>query len=205
MSTSPEPDPGTGPEQSLVPRQEQSFDPDAGLFSRELDQEPRPPEGALTPGGETGESVTTSGSGERARAPERDGRRTGERRRSRERALEIAYEAEAKCLLPAQLLGELAVAPEPYAGRLVRGMDEHRDEIDSLISRHAAGWAIARMPVIDRSLLRLAAYELLAEPEVPVAVVIDEAVELANRYSTEDSGRYVNGVLASIACDVRPS
>ncbi len=103
------------------------------------------------------------------------------------------------------LLAELPLEPEPYALRLARGMDARRDDIDALISRHASGWTIDRMPAIDRALLRMATYELLAEPDVPVAVVIDEAVELAKDYSTEDSGRYVNGVLASLAAEARPS
>ena len=67
----------------------------------------------------------------------------------------------------------------------------------------AKGWEVERMPVLDRSILRLATYELIAEPEVPVAVVIDEAVELAKQYSTEFSGGFVNGVLSTIARQVR--
>jgi len=68
---------------------------------------------------------------------------------------------------------------------------------------HADFWAIERMPAVDRQLLRLATYELMEQLDVPVAVVIDEAVELAKQYSTEDSGSYVNGVLASIARKLR--
>ncbi|MGH9293919.1 MAG: transcription antitermination factor NusB [Acidimicrobiales bacterium] len=139
------------------------------------------------------------------RLPADPARPTGERRRSRERALGLAYEAESKSVGIDALLAELPLEPEPYALRLARGMDARRDDIDALISRHASGWTIDRMPAIDRALLRMATYELLAEPDVPVAVVIDEAVELAKDYSTEDSGRYVNGVLASLAAEARPS
>ncbi len=85
------------------------------------------------------------------------------------------------------------------------GVDRHRERIDDLVARFAIGWALDRMPVIDRSLLRLSTYELLERPDVPVGAIISEAVELANRFSTEESGRFVNGVLAAIAAEVRPA
>jgi N utilization substance protein B len=140
-------------------------------------------------------------------APEPPGRRLegGERRRSRERALELCYEADAKGVSAAELLAELPVAPEPYAVELVRGLGGAAARVDELIALHATGWAIDRMPTVDRTILRLGVYELLAEPGVPIAVVIDEAIELAKEYSTEDSGRYVNGVLAAVAAAVRPA
>ncbi len=76
--------------------------------------------------------------------------------------------------------------------------------MNALLTRHASGWTVERMPAVDRCVLRIATYELLGEPEVPVAVVLDEAVDLAKEYSTEDSGRYVNGVLSGVASEVRP-
>ncbi|MHB1987502.1 MAG: transcription antitermination factor NusB [Acidimicrobiales bacterium] len=137
-------------------------------------------------------------------SPGRSGEgRSGERRRSRERALEILYEAECKELAFDELLAELPVEPEAYAVRIVVGVERELGRIDDLLDRHAAGWPLERMPAVDRSLLRIACYELLAEPEVPTAVVIDEAVELAKSYSTEDSGRYLNGVLAAVSAAVR--
>jgi N utilization substance protein B len=75
--------------------------------------------------------------------------------------------------------------------------------VDELVGRHAVGWAVGRMPVVDRSLLRLATFELLGDV-VPTGAVISEAVELAHRYSTEESGRFVNGVLAGVAEELRP-
>ncbi|MGA8681327.1 MAG: transcription antitermination factor NusB [Acidimicrobiales bacterium] len=129
---------------------------------------------------------------------------TGERRRSRERALELSYEAEQKGMLPGDLLAELPVAPAGYAVQLVTGLTERLDDVDELVSGHSSGWAIERMPAVDRCILRIATYELISELDVPVAVVIDEAVELAKEYSTEDSPRFVNGVLAAIADTVRP-
>jgi N utilization substance protein B len=95
------------------------------------------------------------------------------------------------------------VAPDPFAADLVRGVQDHHAEIDGLLRRYARGWAVERMPAIDRTLLRIGVFELLHRPDVPPAVAISEAVELANLYSTEDSGRYVNGVLARIADEER--
>ncbi len=130
---------------------------------------------------------------------------SGERRRSRERALEILYEAELKEMAFDELLEQLPVAPEPYARRLVAGVERRLGRIDDLLDAHATGWPLERMPAIDRCLLRIACYELLEEQEVPTAVVIDEAVSLAKEYSTEDSGRYLNGVLSAVADAVRPA
>jgi N utilization substance protein B len=87
---------------------------------------------------------------------------------------------------------------------LVTGVDGHRDRIDELISRHAIDWTLDRMPAVDRNILRLGTYELLERPDVPLGAVISEAVELAKRYSTDESGRFVNGMLASIASETRP-
>lgn len=86
-----------------------------------------------------------------------------------------------------------------YAREIVDGVTDHRDEIDELIVSYAQGWTLDRMPNVDRALLRIAAWEVLYNPAVPTAVAIDEAVELAKEYSTDDSGRFVNGVLGRIA------
>lgn len=129
--------------------------------------------------------------------------RSGERRRSRERALEILYEAECKDATFDDVLAELAVVPEPYASELIKGVASRLDDIDDLLEAYSTGWHLERMPAVDRCLLRIATYELLAQPDVPVAVVIDEAVELAKGYSTEDSGRFLNGVLSAVAARAR--
>jgi len=102
------------------------------------------------------------------------------------------------------VLDELPAPADPYAVVLVQGVVRHQERIDALLSGSALGWELGRMPAVDRAVLRLATYELLEEPEVPLAVVIDEAVELAGEYSTDDSGRFVNGVLSSVAAHVRP-
>ena len=87
---------------------------------------------------------------------------------------------------------------------LVEGVQEHQARLDASIAAHAKGWTLARMPTIDRNVLRIAGFELLCLAEVPVAVVLDEAVELAKRFSTDDSGRFVNGVLSALALELRP-
>ncbi len=89
-----------------------------------------------------------------------------------------------------------------FASELVRGVTEHCDELDELISGHAKDWAIERMPVIDRNLLRMALFEMLHLDDVPAAVAINEAVELAKIYSTEDSSRFVNGLLGSVSAEL---
>jgi N utilization substance protein B len=126
------------------------------------------------------------------------------RREARERALGLAYECEQRGLAASQLLADLPVAPDEYAQQLVLGVEEHRAEIDEMIRTYSEHWALERMPVIDRTLLRLGAFELGWMPDVPTAAVISEAVELAKQYSTKDSGRFVNGLLARIAESVRP-
>lgn len=130
---------------------------------------------------------------------------TSTRREARERALHLAYERELRALPADSLLADLPVAPDPFAAALVQGANDHADEIDVLLERYSQRWPVDRMPVVDRTLLRLAVFELGWMPDTPVAVVIDEAVELAKQYSTEDSPRFVNGLLSRIAQEVRPA
>lgn len=124
---------------------------------------------------------------------------------ARERALELLYETEAKDATVEGVLAALPVRPDPYAVDVLTGVSEHRARIDALIGRLAPDWPLDRMPVVDRNVLRLGAYELMERPDVPTAVVLDEAVALAKRYSTDESGRFVNGVLAAAARELRPS
>jgi N utilization substance protein B len=125
------------------------------------------------------------------------------RREARERALSLSYELEVKGQRAAPLLDALPAPPDEYAETLVRGVDEHADELDALLGKYSERWAVERMPAVDRALLRLGAYELAYRPELPVGVVIDEAVELAQQYSTQESGRFVHALLARIADEVR--
>jgi N utilization substance protein B len=126
------------------------------------------------------------------------------RREARERALSLLYEADSKQLDPVVVLRELPVPPDAFVVDLVSGVQADRTRIDELISAHAIGWTLDRMPVVDRVLLRMATYELLDRPDIPTGAVISEAVELAGQYSTDESGRFVNGVLATIATIARP-
>jgi transcription antitermination protein NusB len=123
------------------------------------------------------------------------------RHEARERALGLLYEAEQKGIEPEAVLAELPVAPDSFAEELVRGVAEHAAELDALIAATATNWRLERMAMLDRTVLRLGTYELLHRPDVPPAVAIDEAVELAKAYCGEESPRFVNGVLARIAED----
>jgi N utilization substance protein B len=124
---------------------------------------------------------------------------------ARERALELLYEADAKTQTVDDVLAALPVAPDDYAVDIVTGVREHAERINEVITRLAPEWPMERMPTVDRAVLRLGVYELAERPDVPTAVILDEAVALAKRYSTEESGKFVNGVLASAARELRPA
>jgi len=128
------------------------------------------------------------------------------RRKARKRALDVLYEADLRELpVPAVLDAYLDRLPSPhpehmgYAVTLVQGFVEHAEEIDELIASYSEGWTLDRMPPVDRNLARIAVWELLYAKDVDAAVAISEAIELAESLSTEDSPRFLNGVLAKIA------
>lgn len=123
------------------------------------------------------------------------------RRESRERAIELAYEAQARDLSVDDLLDTLVLPAPPFTIDLLRQAEKYREEADGHIEARATGWSIQRMPVMDVLIMRLAVAELL-EGNTPTGVVLAEAVELAGRYSTDESSRFVNGVLAAIADDL---
>ena len=124
------------------------------------------------------------------------------RSKARKRALDVLFEADLRGRDAVETLAEWTARADPpvpeYARSLVAGVAEHRDEIDAQLSAFSGDWPLARMPSVDRSILRLASYELLHCPDVPDAVVIDEAVELAKSLSTDESPAFVNGVLAKV-------
>jgi transcription antitermination protein NusB len=124
------------------------------------------------------------------------------RSKARKRAVDVLYEADVRSRDRRALLEERVADGNPpipaHAVRLVEGVDEHARRIDALIDRHATGWSLERLPDVDRAILRMAVYELLWADDVPDAVVIDEAVQLAKTLSTDDSPAYVNGVLGAI-------
>jgi N utilization substance protein B len=129
--------------------------------------------------------------------------RPDERSDARERALYLLYEAQAKSISPADALDLQVLPPDELTVLLVTGVETHLTRLDEAIAARAKGWSLERMPVIDLNVIRLGAFELSERPDVPVAVVLDEAVGLAKRFSTDDSGRFVNGVLAALVHDLR--
>lgn len=125
------------------------------------------------------------------------------RHEARRRALEVLYEADVRRRDITDTLERTISDPQAdplddFARALIHGVARGREEIDEIIASHAHGWTVSRMPIIDRNILRLAVYELLDATDTPAAVVIDEAVELAKEMSTEDSPRYINGVLSAV-------
>ena len=125
------------------------------------------------------------------------------RRASRKRAVAILYEATLRDADPVSLVtGRVGtVEAEPvsdYTVALVEGVAQHRERIDELLSEHAQGWTLQRMPAVDLAVLRIGTYEILWAQDVPDAVAIDEAVGIARTLSTDDSPRFVNGVLGRI-------
>jgi N utilization substance protein B len=128
---------------------------------------------------------------------------SGTRHEARERAFHLLYESEIKGEGADDILASLPIEPDAFATELVVGVGANQSGLDELISAHARNWDVDRMPALDRAILRLATFELVHTPDVPTGVVISEAVELAKQYSTDDSSRYVNGVLSAIAGAVR--
>jgi transcription antitermination protein NusB len=122
------------------------------------------------------------------------------RTNARERALELLYEAHAKSSSVADVLAALSLPPDLYARTIAVGADEHFDDGMALIAQFTrGGWSVDRLPLLDVLILRIAIEELQHQPNVPRAVVMDEAVELAKNFSTEESSSFVNGILESIA------
>jgi N utilization substance protein B len=130
------------------------------------------------------------------------------RTKARKRAVDAVFAADLRKISPLQLLNEVAdLAADRqnqdaifgYAREIVEGIIEHHDEIDDLLETYSQGWALDRMPNLDRAILRCAVWEILHNGEVPDAVAINEAVELAKELSTDDSGSFVNGLLSRIA------
>jgi N utilization substance protein B len=125
------------------------------------------------------------------------------RSKARKRALDVLYEAELRSAPAKDVLAAHAERATPavpaYTVTLVSGVEEHRKRIDELLTAYSVGWTIDRMPPVDRNVLRIGVFELLWVGDVPEAVAISEAVAMASALSTEDSPRFVNGVLAEIA------
>lgn len=134
----------------------------------------------------------------------------GARTKARKRALDVLFEADQRHVDPMTLLAERIAHPgteaalPQYSVELVEGVVAERARIDELLSTHAHGWTLERMPAVDRGLLRLGTWEILFNDDVPDAVAVDEAVELARTLSTDDSPTFVNGLLGRIV-DLKPT
>ena len=130
------------------------------------------------------------------------------RSKARKRALDILFEAEMRGESPLSVLDSRTIQADPpvtsYAAELVRGVQAHRELIDELLTKHSRGWALDRMPAVDRNILRIGAYELLWATDVPEAVAISEAVVLAQDLSTDASPAFVNGLLARLL-EIKPT
>jgi N utilization substance protein B len=129
------------------------------------------------------------------------------RSKARKRALDVLFESEQRGVdVLDTLAGRIAAADPPvseFTVELVEGVVAHRDRIDELLTTYSQGWSLDRMPAVDRAVLRLGTFELLWLDDVPDAVVVDQAVELARSLSTDDSPGFVNGVLGRLL-DLKP-
>lgn len=127
------------------------------------------------------------------------------RSRQRRYALRILFEMDINNSTLVEVLeGKSRVgetAPEEFTLELVRGAGERKAKLDRVISEYAEGWDLERMPPVDRNILRMSLYELFFMDDIPPGATIDEAVELAKAFSTEDSGKFINGVLGHINRD----
>ena len=123
------------------------------------------------------------------------------RSKARKRALDFLYEAEIKKLSAMSLFSardSSELSQEPYVKVLLSGVEEHIQKIDELINTYAQDWDMDRMPAIDRNILRIAIFEILWVAEIDLRIACDQAVELAKSLSTDESSKYINGVLGRI-------
>ncbi len=129
----------------------------------------------------------------------------GARSKARKRALDVLFESEVRGLPLDGTLEERLVAQDPpfgdYSVELVRGVREHQERIDELLTTYSHGWTLDRMPSVDRNVLRLGVFELLYADDVPDAVALSEAVGMVRELSTDESPSFVNGVLGGILRD----
>ena len=135
----------------------------------------------------------------------------GSRSKARRRALDVLFEAEQRGVDPAALLAERVTDPgthpsplPPYAVDMVEGVLAHAGRIDEILTTYSQGWTLARMPAVDRCVLRLGTWEVLWNDDVPDAVAVDEAVQIVKDLSTDESPGFVNGLLGRLV-DLKPT
>jgi len=130
----------------------------------------------------------------------------GDRRQARELALQALFFLDMDKSDPDENLAAFCINNEdlltenvkPFFLDLIKGVLEHRTEIDALLHKYSKNWRITRMPVVDRNIMRMATFEFLKRPDIPSSVTINEAVEIGKKYGTKDSGSFINGVLDHI-------
>ncbi|GAA3733718.1 N utilization substance protein B [Spinactinospora alkalitolerans] len=127
---------------------------------------------------------------------------SGARRKARRRAVEVLYEAELRGVSVAKVIERRRAQTEPpineFTEQLAAAVDERRERIDELLNTYAIGWTLERMPVVDRNVLRMGAYELLWAADIPDGVAIAEAVAVAKELSTDESPTFINGLLSRL-------
>ncbi|MEU3016028.1 MULTISPECIES: transcription antitermination factor NusB [unclassified Nocardiopsis] len=127
---------------------------------------------------------------------------SGARRKARRRAVEVLYEAEVRSTSVEDVIRRRRAQPEPpineFTELLARSVDERRERIDALLDEYAIGWTLERMPVVDRNILRMGAYELLWAEDIPDGVAIAEAVGVAKELSTDESPNFISGLLSRL-------
>ena len=134
----------------------------------------------------------------------------GARTKARKRAADILFEADQRGIDPLKLLADRVAVPHAeaavpqYTVEIVEGVVAHRDRIDEVLATYSQGWTLDRMPAVDRALLRIGSWEVLFNDDVPDAVALDEAVDLAADLSTDDSPVFVNGLLGRVK-DLKPT
>ena len=124
------------------------------------------------------------------------------RREARRTALDILYQADVTGTASDAVCADWREAGRivtAFATELIEGVTEHQPEIDLLLEEHSQGWTVARMAVLDRAIMRIAVFELMHRPDIPTSVAISEAIEAATELSSDESRRYVNGILGRIA------
>jgi len=122
---------------------------------------------------------------------------------ARERAFNVLFESDVRRCTPHETIARIQVPFDELTMLLIEGVATQQTRIDELLASHSHAWTLDRMLATDRNVLRLGAFELIARSDVPTAVILNEAVRLAKRFGSDDSGRFVNGVLAAIARVVR--
>ncbi|MEW6188671.1 MAG: transcription antitermination factor NusB [Actinomycetota bacterium] len=132
-----------------------------------------------------------------------------ERRKARRMALEVLYQREITGSSLREIIKNRALAGEKplseFSLRIIEGVAKHQKHMDEMIEGYADNWALERMPPVDRNIIRMGIYEMIYESDIPFSVSINEAVELAKAYGTEDSSKFVNGILGRIALDLQKS